>query len=212
MGVARRCPQVTASAPCPSSVDAEIRRAGSERWPVLASLFGRAFVTEPMLRWPLGEHDQVEERFIRCFEYFLEDGRLRHRARSGRCRRCGDLDPRRAQGCIRRGADAAEDARADRGRRTPVRCVLVVGRGAAHARAAVASRLGRGRAEAAGARAWPRPDRARARSRAGRRLRSAARDRNRRNVPLYERVGFTTYFAADAPEDGPHIWFMRWDP
>ena len=40
---------------------------------MLSSLFGRAFVTEPMMRWPLGEHEQIDERFVRCFEYFLED-------------------------------------------------------------------------------------------------------------------------------------------
>jgi len=40
---------------------------------VLASVFGRAFVGEPMMRWPLGDHGDIEERFTRCFEYFLED-------------------------------------------------------------------------------------------------------------------------------------------
>lgn len=25
------------------------------------------------MRWPLGEHGDIEERFTRCFEYFLED-------------------------------------------------------------------------------------------------------------------------------------------
>jgi GNAT superfamily N-acetyltransferase len=32
------------------------------------------------------------------------------------------------------------------------------------------------------------------------------------NVPYYERRGFTTYFDEDAPNGGPHIWFMRFDP
>jgi hypothetical protein len=31
-------------------------------------------------------------------------------------------------------------------------------------------------------------------------------------VPLYERHGFRVVDDADAPGDGPHIWFMRWDP
>ena len=33
-----------------------------------------------------------------------------------------------------------------------------------------------------------------------------------RNVPLYERHGFRVVEAVDAPEGGPHVWFMRRDP
>jgi ribosomal protein S18 acetylase RimI-like enzyme len=34
-----------------------------------------------------------------------------------------------------------------------------------------------------------------------------------RNVPLYERLGFHVVEEADPPEDGaPHVWFMRRDP
>ena len=32
------------------------------------------------------------------------------------------------------------------------------------------------------------------------------------NVPLYERFGFRVMQGADAPDGGPHIWFMRRDP
>jgi uncharacterized protein YhfF/GNAT superfamily N-acetyltransferase len=32
------------------------------------------------------------------------------------------------------------------------------------------------------------------------------------NVPLYERFGFRVASEADAPDGGPHIWFMRRDP
>jgi GNAT superfamily N-acetyltransferase len=32
------------------------------------------------------------------------------------------------------------------------------------------------------------------------------------NVPLYERFGLRVTRAADAPDGGPHIWFMRRDP
>jgi hypothetical protein len=38
----------------------------------LASVLGRAFVVEQMMRWPLGEPVDVEQRLIRCFEYFIE--------------------------------------------------------------------------------------------------------------------------------------------
>jgi len=32
------------------------------------------------------------------------------------------------------------------------------------------------------------------------------------NVAIYRHCGFRVYDEADAPEEGPHIWFMRWDP
>ncbi len=32
------------------------------------------------------------------------------------------------------------------------------------------------------------------------------------NVPYYERFGFRVVDDADAPDGGPRIWFMRWDP
>lgn len=32
------------------------------------------------------------------------------------------------------------------------------------------------------------------------------------NVGYYERRGFATYLEADAPNGGPHLWFMRYDP
>jgi GNAT superfamily N-acetyltransferase len=33
---------------------------------------------------------------------------------------------------------------------------------------------------------------------------------NPRNVGYYERLGFRTVYLADAPDGGPHVWFMRW--
>lgn len=33
-----------------------------------------------------------------------------------------------------------------------------------------------------------------------------------RNVPLYERHGFHVVEEDDAPDNGPHVWFMRRDP
>jgi len=33
-----------------------------------------------------------------------------------------------------------------------------------------------------------------------------------RNVPLHERIGFRVVEDTDAPDGGPHMWFMRWDP
>jgi hypothetical protein len=42
------------------------------RLTALATIFGRAFVEEPMVRWPLGSTGDLVERFTRCFVY---DGR-----------------------------------------------------------------------------------------------------------------------------------------
>ncbi len=33
-----------------------------------------------------------------------------------------------------------------------------------------------------------------------------------RNVSIYGRHGFRVVHDIDAPDDGPHIWFMRWLP
>lgn len=32
------------------------------------------------------------------------------------------------------------------------------------------------------------------------------------NVAIYGRCGFRVYHEADAPDGGPRVWFMRWDP
>jgi GNAT superfamily N-acetyltransferase len=34
----------------------------------------------------------------------------------------------------------------------------------------------------------------------------------RGNVAIYGRCGFSVYAETDAPDGGPHVWFMRWDP
>ena len=54
-------------------VSVEITQAAPDRLSALAGVLGRAFVGEPMMRWPLGVHGDVEQRFSRCFECFLED-------------------------------------------------------------------------------------------------------------------------------------------
>lgn len=42
------------------------------RLSALAPVFGRAFVHEPMMRWPLGCDGDLADRFTRCFACFLE--------------------------------------------------------------------------------------------------------------------------------------------
>jgi hypothetical protein len=55
-----------------ASVSVEITQAGRDRLPVVASVLGRAFVTEPMMCWPLSSHGNIEERVVRAFEYFID--------------------------------------------------------------------------------------------------------------------------------------------
>ncbi len=50
----------------------EVEPAGLERLGALAPVFGRAFINEPMMRWPMGGGDDNVDRFTRCFAYFLE--------------------------------------------------------------------------------------------------------------------------------------------
>ncbi len=49
----------------------EVSPAGLARLAALGPLFGRAFVNEPMMWWPMGE-ERDPERFTRCFSFFLE--------------------------------------------------------------------------------------------------------------------------------------------
>jgi hypothetical protein len=33
-----------------------------------------------------------------------------------------------------------------------------------------------------------------------------------RNLSIYTNCGFRVVHHADAPDGGPHVWFMRWEP
>ena len=111
-------------------IDVAIAPAGPARLEALASLLGRAFVDEPMMRWPFGLHGDVEERFVRCFEYFLppliERGTVWEAGTALGAAAWvapGEMDVwRDAQ------VNEAQDARVDRGRRPPLRRVLGLGR------------------------------------------------------------------------------------
>jgi GNAT superfamily N-acetyltransferase len=198
-------------------VDSEeitVASAGLDRLSVLARVFGNAFVDEPMMRWPLGDHGDLTDRFTRCFSYFFEEV----------------LD----QGIVwEAGAgmggavwipphffDAVEphpwnqpriyDLTDDHGRRyasfwrwvdshTPDEPLwlldsiavdpTVQGRG--YGATLIAAGLARARADGRGA------------------FLSTATPRN---VTIYSRCGFRVVEDANALGTGPHVWFMRWDP
>jgi GNAT superfamily N-acetyltransferase len=180
----------------------------------LARVFGRAFVPEPMMCWPMGSAGDLAARFTRCFAYFLDAalplgivwvaGRVDGLAVwIGPGQREGwELDPWDEPRIL----DVAEDG----GRRYLEFWDWV----AAHDPPEPAWQLdtiavepelqgrgiGRGLIEAGLARA--RADGTSAFLSTG----------TPANVSTYGRCGFRVYDEADAPDGGPRIWFMRWDP
>jgi hypothetical protein len=51
-------------------VSIEIRQVTQERLGIVATILGRAFVTEPMMSWPLGRSGDLTARFTKSFELF----------------------------------------------------------------------------------------------------------------------------------------------
>jgi len=196
------------------NVTVEITRAAPDRLPALASVLGRAFVGEPMMRWPLGDHGDIEERSIRSFEYFLgglidlgfvwEAGRAMGAAVW--------IPPGQADAWeqAQRGGPRMHALTEDGGRRydafwdwieskipdEPLWHLDSVGvepraQGRGIGSALIELGLARARADDSGA---------------------FLETGTARNVPYYERFGFRVVEDPDAPDGGPHMWFMRWDP
>ena len=184
------------------------------RLSALASVFGRAFVHEPMMRWPLGSDGELSERFTRCFAYFLEaalplglvweagwaegaavwippehsEAWERHPWNQTRIRALADDGGRRYDAFWHWvGAhDPAEPAwQLDSIAVQPE----LQGRGIG--RALIEAGLARARRDDTGA---------------------FLSTGTAANVVIYGRCGFRVYDEADAPDGGPHIWFMRWEP
>ena len=189
--------------------------AGPGRLDVLASTFGRAFVDEPMMLWPMGLAGDVAGPLTRCFRYFLEEALglgVVWEVADGRGAAVW-VSP--AQATAWEAADPWNQARIgaltdDGGRRyddfwawvesrTPDEPLWLLdsiavappcqGRGLGSALIAA----GCSQAGAAGVPAF-------------------LSTGTRRNVEIYGRSGFRVVDQADAPGGGPHIWFMRRDP
>jgi GNAT superfamily N-acetyltransferase len=184
------------------------------RLSALARVFGGAFVHEPMMRWPLGPHGDLAERFTRCFAYFLEAALpLGLVWEAGRAEGAAVwIPPGRSEAWESHPWSQARIlALADDGGRRYDAFWDWVG---AHEPAdgswqldsiAVAPELqgrGIGRALIEAGLARARRDGSGAFLSTG----TAA------NVAIYGRCGFRVYDEADAPDGGPRIWFMRWDP
>jgi GNAT superfamily N-acetyltransferase len=181
----------------------------------LADVLGRAFVHEPMMRWPLGPaDDKAVDCFTRCFTYFLEQA-----IPLGLIWDAGDavgvaawIPPGRSETWERhpwshpRILALADDG----GRRYEAFWEWVAAHEPAEAlwqldSIAVAPALqgrGTGRALIEAGLAEARADGTGAFLSTG----------THANVAKYSRCGFRVYDDADAPGGGPHVWFMRWDP
>jgi GNAT superfamily N-acetyltransferase len=200
--------------PVPGSDVIEITRAGPDRLFALAPVFGRAFVNEPMMRWPMGDHGDVVERFTRAFAYFLEDV-----LGLGIVWEAGDADG--AAVWVPPDRPVAWEEQAwnqprigeltdDGGRRydafwdwvdshTPHEPVWLLDsiavepalQGHGLGSALIAAGLARARADGLGA---------------------FLSTGTPGNVSIYQRSGLRVVEDLDAPNGGPHIWFMRWDP
>jgi GNAT superfamily N-acetyltransferase len=192
----------------------KVARASPDRLSALAPVFGRAFVNEPMMRWPMGERGDVVERFTRCFGYVLEAllG-LGFVWEAGDAVGAAFWMPPDASGAWAEHPWSQPRISAltdDGGHRYEAFWDWVDSRSPAEplwlldsiAVAPEAQGRGYGKALIAAGQALARADRVAAFLSTG----------TPRNVSIYGRCGFRVVESLDAPGGGPHVWFMRWDP
>jgi GNAT superfamily N-acetyltransferase len=190
----------------------EVVTAGPDRLDALAPVFGEAFAEEPMMRWPLGDHGDVAERFTRCFAYVLELALPR-----GDVLEAGDASgaaiwfppgeahttPGHPWTQERIEALAGDERRYNDfwhwvDEHTPAGplwqldsiAVRAADRGRGFGSALIRAGLERAGSEGAGA---------------------FVTTGSRNNVPVYEHAGFRVLEAVEPPGGGPRVWFMRWD-
>jgi GNAT superfamily N-acetyltransferase len=185
-----------------------------DRIGTLAPVFGRAFVGEPMTRWSLGEHGDVEDRMTRAFAGFLEqvlglgvvweigagsgaavwvpphrfDAWAVHPWNHPQITALTDDGGRRYEGFW----DWVDTHHSGE----PLWlldsiAVEPAAQGRGLGAALIAAGLALARADGIGA---------------------FLSTGTQRNVEIYERSGFRIVEVADAPGGGPTIYFMRWDP
>lgn len=191
-----------------------ISLAGADRLALLAPVFGRAFVDDPMLRWSLVGTQDPTERFTRCFAHFLEvalDLDLVWEANPavgaavwippGECRVWED-HPWNLRRILELSDDGGTrydsfwswiDAHSPDEPLWQLDSIAVEpkSQGRGYGRALIQTGLARSASDGVGA------------------FLSTGAERN---VSLYSKHGFRVVEHLDAPDDGPHIWFMRWEP
>jgi GNAT superfamily N-acetyltransferase len=191
-----------------------IRSAGLDRLRVLAAVFGRAFMNEPMMRWPMGETPDPTEQCTQCFAYFLEvalglglvweAGRGKGAAAWIPPGRLEDWDSHpwnqpRIHALTGDGGSRYDtfwrwvDAHSPSEELWQLDSIAVdpsvQGRG--FGGALIQAGLERARVDGVGA---------------------FLSTGTAHNVTIYEHYGFSVVESAKTPGDGPRIWFMRWDP
>jgi GNAT superfamily N-acetyltransferase len=190
-----------------------VSRASRDQLSTLAGVFGRAFVTEPMLRWPLGEQEDVVEACTRCFTYFLEEalelGIVWATADGSAAAVWVPPDAAEAWEEHPWNQPRIKALNDDGGRRYDafwdwvyshdpdeelwqLDSIAVEPKSQGHGLGRVLVEAGLERARADGTGAF-------------------LSTGTPRNVSIYRRCGFRLADDADAPDGGPHIWFMRWD-
>jgi ribosomal protein S18 acetylase RimI-like enzyme len=194
----------------------EIRRATPDRLPELCAVLGNAFVEEErMLPWSLGTHGDLAHRLTRQFELFnellVEHGMIWEAVPA---RGAAVWIPADQGDAYQRAFEASNESvyalTDDGGKRyeefwawvesripeEPLWHLDAVGvepasRGAGVGTALIRHGLEMARADDRGA---------------------FLETSTARNVPYYERLDFRVVEDVDAPDGGPHVWFMRWDP
>lgn len=191
-----------------------ISSAGPERLSVLAEVFGRAFVDEPMMRWPMGETRDPTEQFTQCFAYFLEIALgLGLVSEAGRANGAAVwIPPGRLEGWAGHpwNQPRIHALTGDGGHRYDAFWRWVDAHGPSEklwqldsiavdpswqhrgfGGALILAGLARARSDGVGA------------------FLSTGTEHN---VSFYEKYGFRVVDSAHAPDGGPLIWFMRWEP
>jgi GNAT superfamily N-acetyltransferase len=191
-----------------------ISSAGLHRLPALAAIFGRAFIDEPMMRWPMGGSPDLAGQFTRCFGYFLEIAlELGVVWEAGEAHGVAVWIP----------PGLLEDWDTHPWNQTRIHALTDDGGSrydafwrwvAAHSPSETLWQLDSiavdpsvQRRGIGGALIEAGLDRARVDG-----VGAFLSTGTERNVTIYEKYGFHVVESAKAPDDGPRIWFMRWDP
>lgn len=192
----------------------EIRTATPADVPLVADTAARSLDAEAMLRWSFGE-ERFEERIRQHFLHYdgenVRHGWVRLAAEGARIAVCIPPDAREAHEAIGPAPAGAEDEilgdRADHHAafwgwvgehepQEPLSYLSHIGVAPEQQGEGIGTALmhdGLARADRDGVAAWLETSKA-------------------RNATYYEGFGFRTVVDEDAPDGGPHIWFMRRDP
>jgi ribosomal protein S18 acetylase RimI-like enzyme len=192
----------------------EVVQATPDRIGALAPVFGRAFVDEPMTQWSVGDRGDVADRLTRCFACFLEQVLglgLVWEVDAGNGAAVWVSPNRFADWDVHPWSHPKITALTDDGGRRYTRfwdwvgshhpaeplwqldsiAVEPTAQGQSLGAALIARGLALAQADGVGA---------------------FLSTGTARNVTIYRRCGFHVVKEADAPDGGPKIYFMRWDP